>query len=266
MNNSLKTWSGATNGKLWGTSTKDWSNIQEKVCATVYHAVFDHLKINHTTTYLDVGCGSGYAAQIASQRGATVNGLDASEKLIEIARQRTPKGEFCIGDMESLPFKDGSFSCITGFNSFQYAANPKNALLEAKRVAAPNAKLVVMTWGEPEGMEAAQLVGALKPLLPPPPPGAPGPFALSDETQLKEFVTAAGLEPLEVFDVESPWIYPNFETAMRGLRSSGVAAKAIETSGLEAVNDAHEAALKPFLQADGQLKIRAVFRCLISAV
>jgi hypothetical protein len=40
-----------------------------------------------------------------------------------------------------------------------------------------------------------------KPLLPSPPPGAPGPFALSEASALRALAEAAGLEPIEVFDV-----------------------------------------------------------------
>ncbi|MBM7036131.1 class I SAM-dependent methyltransferase [Vibrio ulleungensis] len=264
MSSNFKPQTGATNGRLWGSSAVDWSNIQEQTCAAVYHAVFEHLNIGHGTAYLDIGCGSGLATQYASARGAKVSGVDAAEKLIEIAQQRTPSGDFHISDIENLPFDDSGFSCVTGFNSFQYAGNPTAALLEAKRVALHNAQIVIMTWGEPENMEAADLVAALKPLLPTPPPGTPGPFALSNKDLLKGFVSDAGLTPIDIFDVDSPWLYPDLDTAIRGLRSSGVAVKAIENSSLEAVNQAHHAALQPYVKADGSLEIGATFRCLVA--
>jgi ubiquinone/menaquinone biosynthesis C-methylase UbiE len=183
---------------------------------------------------------------------------------LAIARARTPNGNFHMGELENLPFSNASFDLVTGFNAFQYAANPVAALAEAKRVAKPDARVVVMTWGEPEGMEAASLVAALRPLLPLPPPGAPGPFALSDETALRRFASAAALESLEVFDVDSPWRYADLATALRGLRSSGVAARAIENSSVEAVDEAHTKALAPFRQAGGSYKIGAIFRCLVA--
>lgn len=68
-------------------------------------------------------------------------------------------------------------------------------------------------------MEAATLLAALRPLVPPPPPGAPGPFALSDEAALQAFAAEAGLETVEVFDVDSPWHYPDLSTALLGLKS-----------------------------------------------
>ena len=35
------------------------------------------------------------------------------------------------------------------------------------------------------------------------------------------FATEAGLTPVEIFDVDSPFIYPHEATAVRGLNSSG---------------------------------------------
>ena len=241
----LKQTTSKTNGRLWGSAASDWAAIQEPTCLPVYQTTFDRLALKPGTNYLDAGCGAGLAAQLASERGAVVSGLDAAENLLTIARQRVPAGEFRVGELEQLPFPDSSFDLVTGFNSFQYAANPTAALAEAKRVAKPGSHVVVMTWGRPEGMEAASLVSALRPLMPPPPPGAPGPFALSDEAALRAFAV-------------------DLETAVRGLRSSGVAARTIENSSVEAVDEANATALKPFQQPDGSYRIGVIFRCLIT--
>jgi SAM-dependent methyltransferase len=254
----------AVNGRLWGSAAADWAAIQERTCRPVYEAVFERVGLRAGMRYLDVGCGAGLAAQLAAERGAKVCGLDASENLLGIARERVPDGDFHVGELESLPFPDGAFDLVTGFNSFQYAANPGAALAEAKRVAGPGAQVVVMTWGDPVGMEAASIVAALRSLLPPPPPGAPGPFALSDEGALRGFASAAGLEPLEVVDVDSPWQYADLTTALRGLGSSGVAARARDHSSAEAVEEAHAKALGSFRQADGSYRIGARFRCLVT--
>jgi len=252
------------NGRLWGSAAADWAAIQEPTCRPVYLATFDRVGLKAGNKYLDVGCGAGLAAQMAADRGAQVCGLDAAANLLAIARERVPAGDFHVGELQSLPFPADSFDLVTGFNSFQYAANPSDALTEAKRVAKPGSYVVVMTWGKPEGMEAASLVAALRPLLPSPPPGAPGPFALSDETALRRFASAAALEPVELFDVDSPWHYPDLPTALRGLRSSGVAARAIENSSAQAVDEAHKKALLPFRQSDGSYRVRATFRCLVA--
>ncbi len=252
------------NGKLWGARAQDWADIQEGTVRPAYLAALDRTKVKAGTRYLDVGCGSGMAAAIAANRGADVCGIDAAEEMLAVARSRSPDANFQHGDIEELPYADNSFDVVTGFNSFQYAGNPVAALTEARRVTKTGGAVVIVTWGEPEGMEAATLIGAIKPLLPPPPPGAPGPFALSDEATLRGFAKDAGLKPLEVFDVDCPWHYPDEATALRGVLSSGVAALAINTSGEDAVLDAHAKALAAFKQDDGSYLVGATFRCLLA--
>lgn len=252
------------NGPLWSSSATDWASIQEGQFKAAYEAALAHCRVGAGTNYLDAGCGAGMAARIAASLGAKVSGFDAAEALLAIARDRVPAGDFRFADLENVPFGDASFDVVTGFNSFQFAGDPVRALAEARRVARPGGKVVVMTWGKPEGMPAAAIVSALGPLLPPPPPGAPGPFALSEETKLRAFAQSAGLAAEAVIDVDSPWIYPDESTALRGVGSSGVAARAVARSGLEAVNAAHRAALAPFRQADGSFRIGATCRFLVA--
>ena len=264
METSAKPRTGDINGKLWGTSHRDWAELQEPLVRNSYEAVFDRAGLARGQWYCDVGCGAGMAAQIASQRGARVTGLDASENLLEIARERVPEGNFRQGDIEDLPFENQTFDLVTGFNSFQYAGNPKLALEQARRVCKPSGHVAIMVWGPPEGMQAATLVAALKPLLPPPPPGSPGPFALSDKSALTALVESAGLKPLDIDDVECFWRYADLPTALRALGSSGVAAKAAAITTKQEVDKAHETALAPYKRADGSYEVRAVFRWLLA--
>lgn len=264
MDTTAKPKTATVNGRLWGARHRDWAEIQEPLVQASYTSVFDRVDLGRGQMYCDVGCGSGMAASIAAQRGARVSGLDASENLLSIARERVPQGDFRLGDLEELPFEDNTFDLVTGFNSFQYAGNPVAALREAHRIAKPDGHVVVMTWGPPEGMQAASLVAALRPLLPPPPPGAPGPFALSDESALRALVESAGLKPIEVQDVECVWRYRDLATAQRGLGGSGVAVKAEEHTSREEVDKAHAAALAPFKRADGSYEVKALFRWLLA--
>jgi ubiquinone/menaquinone biosynthesis C-methylase UbiE len=258
------TGSAARQGELWGARAADWAEVQEAVMRPLFEAVLAAAKVGPQTRLLDVGCGAGGAAALAASRGATVFGLDASQPLLDIARRRVPGGQFIHGDMESLPYETSSFDAIVGFNSFQYAGDPTNALREARRVARPRAPIAIATWGKPEDCQAAVTLVALKPLLPPPPPGSGGPFALSDEAVLREFVARAGLTPIEVADVPCPWIYPDLATALRGQLSAGPLVLAIRTSGESKVRETLERAIEPFRTPSGGYRIDNKFRYVIA--
>jgi len=261
----MKTGTAEKNGQLWGARARDWAEVQEGQFAAAYHAVLRHAAVGPGMRHLDAGCGAGMVAALSASLGATVSGLDAAEPMLQIARDRTPAGDFRQGEIEDLPFEDDSFDLVTGFNAFQFAADPARGLAEAGRVTRPGGAVVIMTWGEPAGMEAAAHVFAMKPLLPALPPHAPGPFALSDEKALRAFAEAGGLTPVEVLDVDTPWFYRDEATALRGLGSSGVAVRAIEHSGEEVFLAAMRAFLAPLRQADGSYRIGARARCLVAA-
>src|SRR5579864_1903586 len=123
---------GEAHGTLWSRGARDWATYVEPRARVFYQLVHDRLGIGEGTRLLDVGCGPGGSAELAAQRGARVAGLDASPGSIEFARERVPNGDFRVGDMESLPWPDGSFDAVTGFNSFQFAGNPATAFGEAR--------------------------------------------------------------------------------------------------------------------------------------
>ncbi|HMN82984.1 MAG TPA: class I SAM-dependent methyltransferase [Burkholderiaceae bacterium] len=256
---------GDVNGPLWGRGAADWSQLLEPQFRPLYEAAFDRLGMVVGHDYLDVGCGAGLALQVAKRRGARITGLDASAALLAVARERVPDADLRQTDLQQLPFAAHAFDRVSGFNAFQYAADPAAALAEAGRVCRPGGGILIATWGPPDRMEAASLIAALKPLLPPAPPGAPGPFALSDEPTLRNLAQSAGLAPGDCFDVATRWSFDTLELACRALKSAGVAARAVDHSGEAAVDAAHAAAWAPFRQSDRGYAATAIFRCLIAA-
>jgi SAM-dependent methyltransferase len=251
-------------GQLWGARARDWAEIQEPAHGELYPAVLDAAGVGEGTRVLDVGCGSGVAVQFATGRGARCCGFDASEGMIELARERVPSAEFLVGEIEALPYDDSSFDVVTGFNSFQYAADPVHALVEAKRVVRAGGTIAIVTWGLPEQCEAAPYVKILGSFLPPPPPGAPGPFALSTPGALEELAGKAGLEPIRADDVLTTWRYPDRDIAVRALLSAGPAVRAIGAAGEADVADAVAEFLAAFRTADGGYAIENTWRYLIT--
>jgi len=213
--------------------------------------VFARLDVGKGMHLLDVGCGAGGAAQLAAQRGAQVSGLDASDAMIEIARQRVPNGHFLVGDLEALPYADHLFQAVASFNSFQYAADPVAALWEAKRVTTPGGPVVMALWRSPDECEHAITLKAVGALLPPPSPGAGGPFALSGPGMVEALMKQAGLAPIEHGAAQCPFDYSDAETAWRALSSAGPLVRATRHAGEERVKQAVLESLAPYQTPTG---------------
>ena len=215
---------------------------------------------------LDVGCGAGLALQVAQARGAKISGIDAATGLAEIAKGRCPGADIRVGEIEELPFADNSFDVTTGFNSFQYATDPVHALAEAKRVTKPNGAVVVAVWGAADKCELAPYLAAVGKLLPPPPPGAPGPFALSAPGALEALAGKAGLKPEGVTSVATTMAFPDEATALRGLIAAGVVERAIRNSSEAAVRKGIAEAIRPSRKGDGSYAFKNEWRFLVSRV
>jgi len=61
---------------------------------------------------LDIGCGPGGFVKYAIEKGFDARGIDLSENMISIAKQRVPSAQFSIMDMEKMTFPDNSFDAI----------------------------------------------------------------------------------------------------------------------------------------------------------
>jgi SAM-dependent methyltransferase len=253
----------AIQASLWSPRADDWVRIQEGQVADAYRVAFDALAIGPSTRLLDVGCGAGMALELAAGRGARVSGLDATGALLAHARERVPDAVLVEGEMEALPFQDASFDVVTGFNSFQYAARPVVAVGEARRVVVPGGRVLFLNWAPAERCDASGFLQRVGRLLPPAPPGAPGPFALSDEGALGALFADAGLDVQVIADVPCRWTSPDEETAFAGLICSGPVVRAIETSGEEPVRAAAREFLAPFATGDGGYALDNVFRYAI---
>lgn len=251
-------------GALWGARARAWADLQEHAFGPMYEAAFDAAGLTPGMELLDIGCGSGLALSIARSRGALVCGIDAAPELVEIARTRSSGSDIRVGELEELPFDDSAFDLVTGFNSFQYAADRVHALEEARRVMKPDGRLVALVWGEPDKCEMAPYLAALGSLMPPPPPGAPGPWALSPEGALEDLAAQAKLRTTAAGSVMTSMHFDDDECAVRGLLAAGPAVRAIENSGEQAVASAVSEAIRPFRNADGSYDLKNEFRFIVT--
>lgn len=105
---------------------------------------------------LDVCCGTGDIAQRLVRAGADVVGLDFSEAMLTVARDRarSPRPQvgslkFVHGDALQLPFGDAEFDIVTVGYGLRNLASWEIGLREMMRVAKPGGRVLVLDFGKP---------------------------------------------------------------------------------------------------------------------
>lgn len=93
---------------------------------------------------LDIGCGTG-RVETALEGRARVWGIDASEKMLAVAKRRGLSARFRLAQAERLPFKDGWFERVLMWLVVHLVDRPR-ALAEARRVLAPGGRLAIVTF------------------------------------------------------------------------------------------------------------------------
>ena len=91
----------------WGRAAADFATLSEPANCREYVALHHQLKVDDGDRLLDVACGSGLAIELATLRGAACAGIDASPRLVAIARDRSPDADIRVGDMHALPWERG---------------------------------------------------------------------------------------------------------------------------------------------------------------
>lgn len=248
-------------GNLWSEASSDWVELQEWKVFPATRRAFDLVAVQPGERLLDVGCGGAGALIEQYERGVVISGVDAASGLIEVARNRMPAANFHVADMTSLPFEDGSFDVVTGFNSFQYPSRPLDALREARRVAAPGARLAVVVWGDVEQCEAATHFVSLRALTNPP-PGAPAPLLI--DQRIDGFIELAGFDVSDIAVVPCAWDFPDSASALRGMRSAGPVRRVISLVGDAAVDDALRENIARYTRDDGSVHYDNVFRVIVA--
>jgi SAM-dependent methyltransferase len=98
--------------------------------------VYDNVRKN--SVVLDLGCGAGMLA-LLKRKGITLTGIDLSEECVAAAR-RNGYDETVRGELNALPFDDGSFDYVVSLDVMGHIpAEQKDAVLaEMKRVLRPD--------------------------------------------------------------------------------------------------------------------------------
>ncbi|HEY41663.1 MAG TPA: class I SAM-dependent methyltransferase [Dehalococcoidia bacterium] len=80
--------------------------------------VLPHLPAN--ARILDICCGTGQLAQVLTERGYRVTGVDGSAEMLRFARENAPDAEFIHGDARFLKLPPVYHAAISAFDSLNH--------------------------------------------------------------------------------------------------------------------------------------------------
>jgi dolichyl-phosphate beta-glucosyltransferase len=90
---------------------------------------------------VDVGAGSGGVTAKLLWPGAHKLAIDGSPELVGVARERGLRGD--VADAAAVPLSDGAAKAVCLLDVIEHLDDPAPALAEARRLLAPNGRLVV---------------------------------------------------------------------------------------------------------------------------
>jgi ubiquinone/menaquinone biosynthesis C-methylase UbiE len=106
---------------------------------------------------LDLGCGNGRNAIYLAKQGMKVTGIDFSEGLIKIAKNKVEWKDvaeqvgFLEGDIGSLPLKNDSMDAVLYIATLHHLPTPQErmqSLLEIKRCLKPGGATLISAWAQ----------------------------------------------------------------------------------------------------------------------
>lgn len=238
----------------WGRRAVDFATLSEPGNCREYVALHQLLGIGPGDDVLDVACGSGLAAELAAARGATVAGLDASPRLIAVARDRLPQADLQVGDMHALPWADDTFDVVTSFRGI-WGTTP-DAVAEVRRVLRPGGRMGLTVWGHIKASPGAWALSPFTLATPEKVANQAAMVSLGRPGAGEELLTSWGFDDVRRYEIPFAWEFADPDHYARTIASPGPAYEAIQAVGEEAFL-AHARAVAAERVRDG-LPLRAV--------
>lgn len=104
---------------------------------------------------LDIGCGNALMLPFVLDKGAFYFGLDLSDNLVRIARERytaevsAGRADFVVGEATDLPFQDAEFDSVISFAVLHHLPSEdlrRAYFSELRRVLRPGGKAKITVW------------------------------------------------------------------------------------------------------------------------
>ncbi|NDU71373.1 methyltransferase domain-containing protein [Actinomadura sp. DSM 109109] len=197
----------------WDALSPGWEGARERFelgAAAVTERLLDLGGVREGHAVLDVGTGHGEPALSAARRvgpAGRVTGVDISPSMLAVARRRAaglPNVAFAEADVESIGLPAASFDVVLSRWGLMFAVDRVAALRGLARLLVPGGVLAAAVWSGPPRAPAISLgfrVLSERLGLPPPPPGTPGPFSMSDPERVAAELAAAGFTGVSVTEL-----------------------------------------------------------------
>src|SRR5215203_6062750 len=217
-------------------------------------------------TVLELAAGLGdtgfMAARLVGESGCVII-TDFAPEMVAAARQRAQElgvenAEFRLLDAERMDLETDSVDGVLCRWAYMLMTVPDAAFAETRRVLREGGRLAFSVWAGRERNPALSLVGRVlesQGHIPPPEPGAPGPFAMADPGCIRELLIGAGFSEPEVEEVSFRWSFADQETYWRYLTETSASAapvlRSLPTAAQEAVREQVHEAARPFHSGEG---------------
>ncbi len=108
-----------------------------------------NLDIKPHSRILDACCGTGDLSLFVKQIEplADITGVDFSENMLEIARERVKNVEFLQADVTNLPYSENTFDFVLMGFGLRNIQNAEKALKEVYRVLKPSGEFLQLDFG-----------------------------------------------------------------------------------------------------------------------
>src|SRR5579884_3607475 len=193
--------------QAWSTVGPDWGELIGEVDNQLRAAVdwmIEAVELQPGDRVLELAGGPGTvslrAASAVGEQGKVIC-TDFAEPMVQQARRRIESEgvgniETRVMDAEAIDLPDASIDVVLCRMGYMLMGDPGTALRESARVLESGGRLALAVWSEADANPWALVpMGAVLQQLgaPPPPPDAPGLWALADPGRLTGMLEDAGL-------------------------------------------------------------------------